>query len=607
MIWHVALLGSSWILVRLFCQNCVCPWDRSLVIDSLCYWYPLELGKPIIQKGCTRISKTSSTFLADLEFLADPGNCIWQEPKMEAAAAQHEWLKKMQGTLLLMSDAVKKVSRVSLPNLLLQDHILPLRTLHSTFLSLSESLSLEQRGSHPHTETDTTELITAMSTFMKSLVLQLGKLGSRINSSKAGPIRDVENEVFWDLWSFLVAACSVLKLTGDKWPHLWPLGKNPYDASLFDAFSVLLAWLLPMTRGSAWTSMKQADGRRRKNDDLLLILSQPLSCFAAICTSPIPIMTIRIKSSSATFFRTMCCIISKQFTYVPVVVGIQTPQLLAPSMSYLKACSATILGEISSSNLDTHITLEYLLSIFSTIIKCLMQPNRGLHLCKHLSSFKDPAVLHLLKAVVIMLSDTPPAAQAHNLVMISISALLDLLSFSIPKLPDVAAYDWTYAHEQVLMKAGLPLDLNPTRYKISETDSMLLEALNIHMNRDQESLVSFYSLQELVVKSWELAVRRRLSSAWLQHSCPGAFPMTSSVVGLGKQCILHGMQRFQQYKRDSRRQVTHQPCITYKNLHRFKRSVLHHGTLWKLKRFSGCCWRCLDSDLIATLFHIVQV
>lgn len=459
----------------------------------------------------------------------------------------NKWLRQIHSPMRSMTELLATLAAISLPNTSLSTHLPHIQTLYHLLAAAAISKPTCKDQLRITTQPEFTPLVTHFTSLLTALIPQLEKLGCRL-SIVATSIGTLEEEVFWELWRFLVVGCFLFGSAFGRDSILTDF--QPSNASFYAACDTLLKWLLSISRSPAWVAMQKQHGLGYRNGELLVILAQPLNCLVRLGTiESIPIQVSHLKSFPPTTLPLLCCIMSEQFTDVPMLVPQPHPVAWQAATTYKQRAGESYL----STNLPPFLNL--MVAAINNLAILTKQQDSGV-----LSSLTAPAVLHFLKAVLIVAKSLHLNSQ-YNLLPTSLSCLEELFSLydsDINTNPGALLSDSDARSNRDAV--GLPLHLNPRLSKqVLETDVRLLHAMNQHSIADGGLLTQCYAILTLILRNWMLAGRL------YPISTETLAVMVGSVVGIAKLCTSREicmLQQLQQLQQDKARQLVQhdKPC-----------------------------------------------
>lgn len=442
-----------------------------------------------------------------------------------------------------MMQAVAQVSKVSLPHASLTLQTPLLRKVQPIFTTMLPDL-----GSNPQVEPLLTRpqyavFVTDFIALVAALIPELQRLGPRLSLVRARSIATVaEEELFWGLWGSVVGACSAFNSVAINGPDLWTVEEQPHHVPLYAVFHSLLEWLLPMTRSAAWRLMQPEHGTWNRDRELTLILKQPGMMIATLASATIHSAMGHLHLLPPSLLPLICCITCEQLCSIPQLVdcAVTAPNIRA---SFYRQ-------GIASARSTAH-PVNHILGILTGASATLANVDRSMGHDGRLPVLRSPAVLHFLKAAIIMHGSknyTEPA-----FLLLSIEAFNGIFK---------QYFAYTEAHSKDPMPAGaldgnrddmgLPVHINPLLSDASlVTDTWMLHVLTSHMQADVSLTQVCRTAQCSMLSGWLLAGRRCSSPTTAALSA-----MAKSVVGLAKQCTTHmlGCLRDVHHSADTRQQ-----------------------------------------------------
>lgn len=447
-------------------------------------------------------------------------------------ARLNKWLRQMYSPMRSMTELLETIAAISLPNPSLSAHLPRIQTLYQTLAATSTSdlACKDQLGIV--TQLEFAPFVTHFTALLTALIPQLNKLGSRL-SIAATSIGTAEEEVFWGLWRFLLAGCSLFGSAFGRDVILTDL--QPFDANLYAAFDALLKWVLSISRTPAWLAMQSQHGLLDRNGELLVILAQPLNSLLRL--GAIESVTLQVSHLSCfppTTLPLLCCIMSETFTDAPAVVPLPHPLAWQAATTYKQGIGETHLA----TNLAPFLNM-LVAAINNLASNYKISGHSGV-----LSFLTAPAVVHFLKVTLIVTRSSLPSS-SYDIVPLSLACLdcmMDLCDRDIHTTPGVllSASDARCNKDAV----GLPLHLNPRiSREVLETDVRLLHAVTQHLSVNAGLMKACFCIQALTLRNWMLAGRL------YPISTETLAVMVKSVVGIAKLCTSHGLRMLQHLQR----------------------------------------------------------
>lgn len=436
---------------------------------------------------------------------------------------------EMTQVLRLMVQSIQHISATTLPNPSLAPQLHRMRALNTKIFARTSSSLPQQQQPRITAEADLESWIDSLTHLLTVIVPQLERLGTRLNSSVASSIGTTEEEVFWQLWQFLVAGCSASETAFVQQSAIVPLWMQSLHSSLYIGFHPLLAWLLSMSRTSAWQAMLHKDGKVQRNQELVIILTQPARCFMSISMLPLPNLISHFTPLPPTLMPLLCCIVTEQFCNAPLLITHTQP---SDSGQVATSYMHSIVGKTLVC-IPVH---ELMVMLAQSVTRLLIADDSKN--TAPLSFLTHPAVIHCFKAISMLPGQARPAGS--ELLSTSILCLHSLLNISVFNTQlsggkPLSVTDQTTNSDTL----GLPLHLNPfLSSKSLEADVLLLHTLSISMDSNATPLSVRYmaDIQGMVLSSWCIAGKL--------YPAPAAAvaTMTRSVVGLAKHCTSYGLQ-----------------------------------------------------------------
>lgn len=453
------------------------------------------------------------------------GECIFIMSTVQTMSCN-----EMTRVLHLMVQSIQHIAATMLPNPALSSQLHVMQTLNTKIFAPTPSSLPRQLQPCITARADVESLIGSLTTLLTVIVPQLARLGTRLNSPASSSIGTTEEEVFWQLWQFLVAGCSASETAFVRQPAIVPLWLRSLYSSLYTAFHPLLVWLLSMSRTSAWAAMQHKDGRVQRNQELVIILTQPARCLMSLSMLPLPSLIIsHFTPLPPTLVPLLCCIVSEQFCGAPLLIPHTQP---ADSGCQATSYTHSIIGKTLVC-ISVHELMIMLAKSITRLVVADDSRNTGPS-----SVLTHPAVIHCFKAISMLPRQARPAGS--QLIAPSIACLHSLLNIRVFN-AQLSQGNPLSVSDQMTNRdtMGLPLHLNPLlSSKSLETDVLLLHTLSAIMDENTTplSVKHMADIQGMVLSSW--------CTAGKLYPAPAAAvaTMTQSVVGIAKHCMSYGLQ-----------------------------------------------------------------
>lgn len=390
-------------------------------------------------------------------------------------------------------------------------------------------------------------LVSDLTALLKVSVHELKRLGVSLSCTK---IQSACTEIlFWEVWKCTVVGCFASRQASELLGIFWPSRRQPFCTPLFVEFHTLLTWLLSMSRSSAWLAMQPEHGRICRNNELLVILSQPCEFLSAASRGAPAVVASCLSQLPPNFCSLLCCIISEQFGPTSPLVPPAQHVANAAALSYTQSF-------IIQPPLD-NVNQSVIHHLSNAIIQFQKIAPAGAHR-EQFSFLVAPAVLQFLKTVLLLpkrlFTNTPhlqqntmltfPLLMSNNFCQANMGRVRSfLISDADPNMDDV----------------GLPLHMNAfVSTQALETDTRLLHALSLHLNGVADIVFSCYTVQLTILQCWEVAGLYS-PHAEASHQAAAVRVMTRSIVGLAKQCTMQGLEFMEQQTR--KRQQQHAQAV----------------------------------------------
>lgn len=442
--------------------------------------------------------------------------------------------QQLRSSFQKMTDVVVLLSRTALPH---RAVFLPLlRTHQEAIISASHHTSPEHKGEHRAL------IVADFSVCLAAVALQLARLSTRLVSATAYIAGTTEEEVFWELWQCLITCCLPFCPATKNWINL--CSHDQPCIPLYSTFYGLLTWLQMISRSPTWLAMTDKHGLKRRNCDLLVILAQMTDLLDSITNSPPLALAAHLKLLHPNFMPLLCCIVSEQFTDIPMLVLHTITGATADRYSFV-AMSYTSTHESCSPCITV---MELLSGIVSAIYNLLIHANTHGNLLQDnnskLSFLTTPAVLHFLKACLLSRQAALPSGQ--DLMLSSMASLDVLLQHCLLNPRDLPPnIRFTANRDEV----GLPLHSNPLlSTQALHTDRMLLHVVGSHIAQHRgglEHMESCLTVQAMILQTWKHATFFYPSHAEAVSS------MVDSVIGLAKQYTVIGLQLMRSLRKNT--------------------------------------------------------
>lgn len=472
---------------------------------------------------------------------------------MAAEAAIQTWLRIMHDAMDIMTTLVGSVATIESADepenekysLLLRSMLPHLRTSHSELLKASTfsgmlPATVACRGK---LQSQHTLLVAGFSTLLSTLLPQMHNLWARISSAAATAdckLRITDEEVFWELWSFLVAGCSALSVAAAKLSDLWPEDKRPFHSPLFAHFHALLEWLLQISRSSTWLAMGPQHGLQSRNHELIIILVQATTFLEQVYMAKGPDLFRQLGLLPPSYVPLLCCIVSEQLGASPLLV----PSMPLSLSAGVKASSYTV-GLNYKYPVDSPYKYRLLRQLSVAVNNFLMLANRSNGYSGPFAFLRSPSVLQFLKVILILPDDSPSARP--RMTQYVTDCLHALLTLEVEETQDNQGVPLSSASGAANRDAiGLPIHLDPLLSLAAvETDAQLLHVLSVRAVHGADGAMALkrQATAIVVIQLWSLAGRL--------YPVPEAAlsVMTRSIRGIAKLCAWQGLQFMQQLQK----------------------------------------------------------
>ncbi|MEW5305313.1 MAG: hypothetical protein WDW36_007862 [Sanguina aurantia] len=455
-----------------------------------------------------------------------------------------------------MVQAVEFVADVELPCQGFGKVPFHMRGLCTVFAGAYSQRGAAPEAPHPATRAEHALFVADLVSLLTALLPQLRRCSVRLSLPTGScSIGTDEEELFWELWSFLHAGCSALSLTYTVWPSLWPYDQRPFDAPLVAAFHAVLTWLLSFSRSPAWVAMTAEHGLAIRNHELIIILMQPMTCVGFIHHAlPHASLVTQLRALPGSFFPLLCCIATEQFGGAPVVVP-PTPAAAAVHGLGGRLVPATTYTKDNGYGDSTSAYAYNLFILLATAVNNFLAAaeDRGDGYGGPFAFLRSPSVAQLLKVVLTLPEESPPAWP--NPMHCGINSLHALLTLSRDQTQSSPGRPVPLRDRVTNRDAeGLPLHLDPLLSPAAlETDARVLHVLSRPMEEGVDALLLLkrHTLQAVILQLWVLAGRAHP----LTHTALAS--MTSSVVGLAKRCAWQGLRMMREQQQQQRRESIH--------------------------------------------------
>lgn len=459
------------------------------------------------------------------------------------AAAQTAWFAGLCSSVREMTAAVATSRAQSAGTDVTLVPAMHLR-LDAYLKAISAGKSLFRGQEHPRSKSDFSMYVKDFAELLTALVPQLSRLGAGLSSWTLCSIGSTDEQLFWEHWSFLTNACSTYNEMNTRYINLWPEDQHPFHSILSAAFYPILTWLLPVTRSSAWTSMRQQHGLKSRNHELAVLLSTLNKFLLRLARSPPAMLATHLPTIPPTYLPLLCCIITEQFGTAPLLV--RTTHQAGTDM-----LATTYKNGLQVDYPDfpvLHILLgSVTLCINHMVFASAQAPahNEGF------ACLTTPAVLQLLKMVIILPPEKPPLSEPL-LLRRSISCLAVLLSQGTQRARFSPGAASIRDRASIRDAVGLPQHMNALlSSEALETDTLVLHAICRHICVDAQLTTCSLQVQWQLMERWHYDFKHHLA-----YGTPAArATMTTSMVGLAKQCTEHGLQIMQQLQGASTNQA----------------------------------------------------
>lgn len=441
-----------------------------------------------------------------------------------------------------MADCVTALAGVRLPHPSLASHLSNMRMLHKQLRIVRASLPASVVVSG--IQVDLMLFATDVAVLLTAVVQQLDRLGTRLICRPPGHSLEIEESVFWELWSFAAVCCEAFGSATLDWPTLWDEDNQSAFEVWYAAFHSFVTWLLPFSRSPAWLCMQRQHGMDSRNQDLTVIFMQPVATLLSLTLTPTPthVLLGRVSLAHLDFLPLLCCIASEQFGDLPLLVA----------RDLLPVCHPTLYTQGLTSGYGFEIQVDVLLESLVVLVNNLavesiiLGPDkRSTPEFNFISILTHPAIVQCVKTVLVLPRGGSAKDPAHlDMVQISTDCLVLLLSLHVKhcKAP-IAAVALDVEREAIMDAMGLPVHLNPFLSRPArETDGRVLHALSRHMDNSRhmdgelESWHTCFSAQAWIMQDWHHACRMHPVLSGVHAE------MVRSVIGVAKQFSLYVLE-----------------------------------------------------------------
>lgn len=318
------------------------------------------------------------------------------------------WWRDVRACLQKMTEVVASVARTSLTTRQpLRSAVSRSEALHPKLLDLSQDddpdPALEEGPALHAARIQNSHFLAELSGFLTALAPQLDRLGSRLDSAEKSSAGAIEEELFWELWSFLYTGLAALESTSPRAPNANPGHPQHLCPELYVAFTSILTWLLQFSRGPAWLELERSDGWCALDTELFTMLMNITTCLMEISFAPQPTLKRMVMSLPPSLLPLLCIashhITSQRLSTLPFVV-LHTRQL------DVNTTATSVTQHQHNATHDRHL-YPYLRRMIGFVYNVLTaDTNAG---SSGQSSFLTaPSITHLLKLIVLLPRQAAP-------------------------------------------------------------------------------------------------------------------------------------------------------------------------------------------------------
>lgn len=457
----------------------------------------------------------------------------------------------MRRAICDMTQAVKQLKSAKSSRSDLQNNLTKMRQLRESLLIVSHTVYTRSRPPELFTSTQAEHqrFSSEFTAFLSALVPQLERLGSKLNNKTACSIGTAEEDMFWELWNFLTSSCSSFATAHAMSQNLWPAGEKPFYHSQFAAFHSLLAWLLSISRSSAWLLMTPANGSHHRNRELVVILMQPTRCLESVGQASPAKFQALLGVIPPPFIPLLCCIVTEQLCiHVPPLVPQQPPAEGSVATTYTPDPSNACFYHA----FPFYAYLETLAVVLNNLY--ISDKNTRVGNSSHSTLSPSASVIQLCKALIILPGETP--CTTPELVVCSVECLHRLLCATSQQAIGCGSEALSQNPVYVTNRdpVGLPLHLNPcVSSPALDTDVKLFQAIARHMSCNPVLTCACYEIHMLILDNW------RYACMYTTITTHGMCEMLQGVVGLAHQCVSVGLRLIMQLQQGQLGQQQEQP------------------------------------------------
>lgn len=450
--------------------------------------------------------------------------------KPSMAATHAPWLKQMRSSMCGMHKCIKEIKAVSLPLARKSAHLPCMRMLKNLLQAISNTMTSQPEPLDTCTQAQFDDLITVYTSLLSDLMPQLDRFASRLGIV-ATSIRPLEEEVFDQLWQFLLTGCLAFHEASQRRPVLLLIDEQSCYVHLYAAHDALLHWLLCFTRSPAWLYVTRQDGVWNSTSVLSTVLTQLLTCMYCILDNASNLILLsHVTYILPTSLPLLCCITSEQVIHI----------LESTVQAQLAAGRAGRIYPNGLSHELDYMSLFQFLDLLTSVVRAVILTDKVTGHSGKFACLTAPAVLHLFKQVLILTPNTP--SLPPDLVPSCLECLDQLGNLSNKDIvtnpgPPLSVSDAITNQDA----AGLPLHLNPCLSRqMLKTDVRLLHALSAHLAADTALTRDCHAVQVNILESWIVAGMKHPTSS------EDVYVMVKSVGGIAKHCSSHGLLVMQQ-------------------------------------------------------------
>lgn len=265
---------------------------------------------------------------------------------------------QMRSAFQAMQHQIKPLSTFSLPHPSLHTLIPRLVAVYNRLLTAARcdyQPASNQQEDKNRSHRELTLLVTDFTDLLNAMVPILERLGSQLQhaSGRSSRHSTSEEQVFWELWSFLAISSDSFQTAYESCPGFWAGEDLLLYHALYAAFYSFFLWLLPFSRSPAWTLVRRQRGHQSRNGVLAVVLAQPLMCLCLASRSTPAYVIRHFASLQPNLLPLLCCITTEQFGTMPPLFNLGLQRCIAGKSPWItpRATTTSLPSKLEISSL----------------------------------------------------------------------------------------------------------------------------------------------------------------------------------------------------------------------------------------------------------------